>query len=102
MFGLLLLYFIGKHFYKLAEEYGNNKWGYAILGIVAYYAGIFLFAFILGIIIEIISPGFIDTINDLLLGIMIIPFGILTCYLLYIALKKRWKNDDTNEINHLN
>ena len=34
MLGLVLLYWIGKYFYKLAEEYDKSKWGFAILGLV--------------------------------------------------------------------
>ncbi len=42
MLGLFLLYFIGKIFYQLAEAHNKNKWVFAILGVIAYYAGTFL------------------------------------------------------------
>ncbi|WP_025743522.1 hypothetical protein [Aquimarina pacifica] len=93
MLGLLLLYWIGKYFYKLAEEYNKSKWGFAILGIVVYYGGIIFFSLIIGIIFEITSPGFLDTFNETLLSIIMIPFGMLSSYLLYQYLEKIWKKN---------
>ncbi len=99
MLGLILLYWIGKYFYKLAEEFEKSKWGYAILGIIIYYGGIFFFGIILGIIVELVSPGAIDGVNDTILGIVMLPFGILCCYLFYVYLEKTWKRQNPNPIN---
>ncbi|WP_291866277.1 hypothetical protein [Maribacter sp.] len=100
MLGLLLLYWIGKYFYKLAEEYNKSEWGYAVLGILVYYGGIFFFGLIAGIIGEIVSPGFSETFNETLFGFIMLPFGILSCYLLYKYLEKTWKkNRPKNEID---
>ena len=93
MLGLILIYWIGKYFYKLAEEYGKNKWGYAILGIVSYYGGIIVFSFITGIVVELTAPGAIESMNETLLGLMMIPFGFLSCYLLYKYFAKTWKKN---------
>ena len=90
MLGLILIYWIGKNFYQLAEKYTKNKWGYAILGVVSYYAASFIGGIIIGIIAEISSPGWIDTANEMVLGVMALPLGILGCYGLYIYLKKNW------------
>ena len=92
MLGLLLLYWIGKYYYKLAEKYNRSRWGFAILGIVAYYGGVIVFGMIVGIIIEIVSPGYIETMNDLLLSVIIMPFGILSTYLLYKLIENRLEN----------
>ncbi|MDO6596914.1 hypothetical protein Q4512_08295 [Oceanihabitans sp. 2_MG-2023] len=100
MLGLVLLYWIGKYFYKLAEEFNKNKWGFAILGIVVYYAGIIIFSLIIGVSVELISPGFLDTFNETLLSFLMLPFGILSCYLLYKYLEKIWKKNIPNT-NHL-
>jgi uncharacterized membrane protein HdeD (DUF308 family) len=95
MLGLILLYWVGKYFYQLAERNNRSKWGFAVLGILSYYAGIVLFGFLAGIILEITYPGFVEEGNDFLIGIMIIPFGILTCYGTYKLLENRWeKNTD--------
>lgn len=99
MIGFLLLFWIGKYFYKLAEEYNKSKWGFAILGIVVYYGGIILFSAIVGIIGEIISPGFADTLNDTLFGFLMLPFGILSCYVLYKYLEKTWKKNNLDPID---
>ncbi len=90
MLGLILVYWIGKKFYKLAENYNKSQWGYAILGIVVYYATSIVFATVLLLIIE----GFSKTINDYLLGIIAMPFGILACYLLLKYLEKTWEHKD--------
>lgn len=92
MFGLILLFFIGRHYYRLAEKHDKNKWGYAFLGIVAYYVGTLLFGLIVGVIMEIVSPGYLETISDSALGLIALPFGILASYVLYILLKKDWEN----------
>ena len=91
MLSFLLLYWIGKYFYKLAEEYNKNKWLFTILGIVVYYSGTFVFGFIVGAILETISPGFIDNINEYLYGILMVPFGLISCYLFYDYLKRSWR-----------
>jgi hypothetical protein len=104
MIGVLLLYWIGKYFYKLAEKYNKNKWGFAVLGIVVYYGGIIVFGISFAIIAEIVSPGFIDTANETALSLLSLPFGALACYGLYKYLKKTWKknspmiDDSINEI----
>jgi len=96
MLGLVLLYWIGKYFYKLAEVYNKSPWGFAILGIVVYYGGILLFSFIIGMLGEIISPGVLDSLNDTVFGLFMLPFGILSCYLLYKYLENTWKKNNPN------
>lgn len=101
MLGLILIYWIGKYFYKLAEEYHKSEWGYAILGVVVYYAGTFVFGFLIGIMAEIVSPGFLDTFNETLFGFLMLPLGVLSCYVLYKYLEKMWKNNDPTKNNNL-
>lgn len=91
MLGILLLYWIGKYYYKLAEAHGKSKWGYAILGIVTYYACAVVSGFLMGIFIELIWPGAVDTINELLLSILVLPFGIAGTYLLYHYFRRSWE-----------
>ena len=92
MLGILLLYWIGKYYYKLAEAHGKSKWGYAILGIVTYYACAVVSGFLMGIFIELIWPGAVDTINEFLFGLMLLPFGISGTYLLYYYFKRSWES----------
>ena len=99
MLGAILLYWIGKYFYRLAEEYHKSKWSFAILGIIVYYAGVIVFAFLFGMISEIISPGFFDNFNETILSLIALPFGLLSCYILYSYLKKTWQKN-TPSINN--
>lgn len=92
MLGILLIFFIGKYFYKLAEEHDKSKWGFAILGIASYYAGTFITGILLGVFLVIIgSEEFLDTTSELALGLIVLPFGMLASYLLYKALERTWR-----------
>jgi hypothetical protein len=91
MLGLVLLYWIGKYHYRLAEQYNKNRWGYAILGVVTYYGGIILASFTIGFFAEIFSPGLLDEFNEMLFGLLMLPFGLLSTYFLYRLLENSWK-----------
>ncbi len=93
MFGIIFIYWIGRYFFKLAEKYEKNEWGYAILGVVVYYVGTILFGFIIGVILGILAPDVINDINDRIFGILMIPIGILCDYGLYKYLEKTWEKD---------
>ncbi|NRB60359.1 MAG: hypothetical protein HRU50_10545 [Winogradskyella sp.] len=102
MLSIIFLYWLGKYFYKLAEEYDKNKWGFAILGIVVYYAGTFFFGALIGIILGLTAPDTLENMNEMLLGLLMIPFGILSCYILYKQLEKNWeRNKPVNEIDQI-
>jgi len=98
MLGLLLLYWIGKHFYKLAENYNRHAWGHAIMGIVCYYLGTFVGGLALIIIIEMINPGGTDTLDDYALGLMGVPFGLLSLWLLSRYLNRRYAHRVEHDI----
>ena len=89
MLGLLLLYFIGKYYFKLAENFNKNKWLYAILGVVSYYVGAAIGGVVLGIADAVLELN-IDWDNNILLSLIALPFGIGFCYLLYYLLKRNW------------
>ena len=104
MLGLIFLYFIGKQFYKLADKFHKNKWGFAILGVVSYYGGIVLMGFIIAIVMELLSSGFVDTVDERLFNIAMVPFGLLSCYLLYKWLERKWGKEKQiidNEIEEI-
>ena len=90
MLGIILIYWVGKAFYELAHEYNRNKWAFAILGVVSYYAGILLGGVALGVVLEIASPGYVNEDNERWLGFLTIPLGVLTCWGTYTLLKKSW------------
>jgi phosphotransferase system glucose/maltose/N-acetylglucosamine-specific IIC component len=100
MLSIIILFAIGRYFYKLAEAYKQNKWIFAILGVISYYAGAFAGGIILGVLDEVLGLGF-DWDNNLLLTLVAIPFGLGTMYLFYFLLKKNWKKTVVEEKNEI-
>ena len=96
MISLLLIYYLGKQFYVLAEEFEKNKWLFAILGVVFYYLGILLFSFFLGLWAVFYGNEEIFETSDFLLGLMAMPIGLLTTWLFYFSLKKYWSKTENN------
>jgi hypothetical protein len=92
MLGLIFLYYIGKSYYDLAGFHDKNQWGYAIFGIVNYYACTFLGGFILAIALALLAPNFLENTSETALGYMALPFGLLGCWGIYAFLKRRWEN----------
>ena len=90
MLGILLIYFIGKRFYDLSEEYNQNKWLYAVLSIVVYYAAGAFFGVILGILALILEWD-INWENNFGINLLGIPIGLLTDWGFYVILENRWK-----------
>lgn len=100
MLGLVLLYWIGKYFYRLAEDYDRNKWGFAIIGVVVYY----LVSVIFIAIILLIFPNFTESSNDLIMSLVALPFSLSACYLFYYLLEKSWENSkkiEKDEIDNI-
>lgn len=90
MLEIVIIYFIGKYFYKLAEAYQQNKWLFAVLGVITYFVG----AAIGGVLLFFLDLQFgfgIDWESKLLLTFILLPFAIATCYLLHYFLKRSWK-----------
>ncbi len=90
MLGIVFLYFIGKYFYKLSEQFHKNKWVFAILGIVVYYAGTIIGGVILALLDELVGIGF-DWDNNYTLTLIALPFGLGSAYIFYYVLKKQWE-----------
>jgi hypothetical protein len=101
MLGWILIYFVGRKFYNLAGKYDKHQWGFGILGVVSYYAGLLLGALALGIIFELVSPGSIENVSDVVVGLMAIPIGILTCWGTYILLQRSWSKPSDLDSNTL-
>lgn len=90
MLGILLLFFIGKYYYELAQDYYKNRWLYGILGIATYYLGTVVGGFIVGIANELFDFG-INWDSTLNLSLVALPFGILFAFIVYVLLKRHWK-----------
>jgi branched-subunit amino acid ABC-type transport system permease component len=95
MIGLLLIYFIGKAFYQLAHDYDKSRWGFAILGILSYYAGTFIGGVILGLIGALTESNFVETQPSLVLSLICVPFGLLICWIFYKILVSQWNKKAT-------
>lgn len=94
MLGILFLFFIGKYYYKLAEEYERNKWLFAFIGIAAYYAGTIVTGLIYGIIYFMMNPeASEESVDTIGLKLIVVVFGLLTCVALYFMLEKNWKKE---------
>lgn len=90
MIGILLLFFIGKAFYELAKKHNRNKWIFAILGIGAYYLGVTLGGFLLGMIAVLFEWEAVFEIPEFALGLLLMPVGLFAVWILHYALKKNW------------
>ncbi|GAA4281126.1 hypothetical protein [Gaetbulibacter aestuarii] len=89
MLDIVIIYFIGKYYFKLSETFNKSRWGFAILGIAAYYIGAIIFGVLLGVISTLMDWNF-DWDNKLFLTIISMPFGLAFTTLLYYILKKQW------------
>jgi len=101
MLGILFIFFIGKYFYDLAVSYKKEKWVYAILGVVVYYAGGFLILAGLVVFTEIINLSIVEAVGEMGLTFMAIPAGIASCYLFYYLLKRNWRNSVKVELESI-
>lgn len=103
MLGILLIFFIGKYFYELAQDYYKHRWLYAVIGIITYYAAGAIFGVILGVSDLLFDFG-IDWESAYGLELTTIPIGIAADYFLYRVLKKKWQNEaviDKDEIQDI-
>jgi len=97
MLALLLIYFVGRAFYRLAETHNRSKWLFAILGVVMYYVAQLVFAGILLVIIY-ANDSYVTTQVELLATLGGIGIGALSVWLFYYLLKKAWeKNPKSND-----
>lgn len=90
MIGLFLIYWIGKSFYELAHEYDKSRWGFAILGVISYYAGTLLAGVVFAILSDLGIIGSLDGVNNIFLSVLALPFGLLVCWVVYRILKNQW------------
>ena len=90
MLSILLIYFLGKYFFDLADEFDKNKWMYAILGVISYYFGSIVIGGIVIALLDLFVDIGINWDNNIGLSFMLLPFGIATSYLFYYLLKRYW------------
>ncbi|WP_338814365.1 hypothetical protein V9L05_03285 [Bernardetia sp. Wsw4-3y2] len=94
--GLFLIWSIGRAFFKLAKEIEKNKWFFAVLGVLSYYVGTVVGAFIIFVVSDLFLSSYynIESIDENIIGLIAIPFGVLACWGFYKILEKNWKTND--------
>jgi hypothetical protein len=108
MLGIFLIYWIGKKYYDLAEQYNKSPWGWAIAAVFIYYGS----QFGLGIIIALFNYSDTNfsssTSNDLLINLLGILIGLGVWYGIFTFLERRWENqyynqadDSSDQINEI-
>jgi len=85
-----LIYFVGKSYYTLAERHNKSKWGFAILGVASYYVGLMIGAIIISLIYEFGFSQSVEDVSDVVLGLLSVPAGILSCWGFYKILENSW------------
>ncbi len=91
MLGILLIYLIGKKFYDLAGNYEKSQWTYAVLGVLSYYIGTFIAGIAIVIFLDLFEITSVDDVDDFVLGLVAIPFGLLSCWGVYHLLIRNWE-----------
>ena len=91
MLGILLIFFIGKYFYELAQDYYKHRWLYGVLGIVVYYFGTMIGGFMVAILSELFGWN-INFESSLTLTFIAIPSGLIFAVIFYFLLQRNWKN----------
>lgn len=103
MLGIILILFIGKYYYELAQDHYKHRWLYGALGIAVYYVGTAVGGFILGIASELFELN-LDWENTFTLSLMILPFGILFSVIVYLLIRRQWRKTiviDKDEIKDI-
>ena len=101
MLALVIIYFIGKWFYKLAEKHQRNKWLFAILGVVVYYGMTIIGGITIVIITLALGNEAILETPDVVAGLLGIPIGLLSMWGFHVILRKNWEGNPKNSQSEL-
>lgn len=93
MLGLLLLFFIGKAFFNLAQKHQRNRWLFGVLGIVVFYGASIIGGFIIGFIAAAAGNESLFELPDFLQGIIAMPIGLLATWFFHYMLRKNWDSN---------
>lgn len=85
MLGIVFIYFLGRSYYRLAEEYKKSKWLWAVLGVVFYYG----INFLVGLVLAFTAYNWAVQ-NDILLMVIGIGLGLGGSIGIYHLLKYNW------------
>lgn len=91
MLEILLVIYIGRWFYRLAEKHNKNKWLVGILGALSFYAFILISGFLMGVVFALMENEAFFELPDIVIGLLCIPFAIFGTWGLYRILKNSWE-----------
>ena len=92
MLSIILIVLLGRYFYRLAEEFNQNRWLYAVLGVISYYVGSAVGGLVIGFADMIFDLG-IDFDDTSTLIFIAVPFGLGAAFIFYFLLTKKWKKE---------
>ena len=94
LLGFIFIFFIGKYFYTLADNYNKGKWKFAVLGVVSYYGSVILFGLFYGLFYGFFYPEDLDQMNELSVGLISVAVGVFSCVILFQYLDYKWKKEE--------
>jgi len=97
MLTILFIFFIGRHFFTLAEEYNKNKWLFAIIGVVVYYVGSAIGGIIMSVFQELFG-FYIDWGNQWQLLLIGLLFGFGSVFLFSYILRRHFEETKPEEL----
>lgn len=89
MLGLILIFWVARHFYRLAEQHNKSKWAYAILSIAIWFGAQVLFG--LGLAIFFMAAGEEVELDNMVISLLSLPISLAAVWLLNYLLKRSWK-----------
>lgn len=93
MLGLIIVFFIARGFYRLAQKHERNQWLFGILGVVIFYISQIAAGFIIGFIAAATNNEQIFEGPNLVLGLIGLPIGFIATGVTYYLLKKAWEKN---------
>jgi hypothetical protein len=100
MLGLVLIYWVGRKFYDLADYHKRSQWGYTFVGLGIYFGTQLIF----GMVLELLNPGLIDGLDKssgLGLDLLGMAIGGLVWYLALQYFTKKWEQQYDSEAYNL-
>tara|TARA_B100000508_G_scaffold55003_3_gene42737 strand:+ start:116395 stop:116703 length:309 start_codon:yes stop_codon:yes gene_type:complete len=88
MLGIVFIYFLGRSYFRLADEHNRSKWLWGVLGVVFFYA----LQVLLGLIIGLTAYRW-SMYNEVALNFIGIGFGLLGSIGIYHLLKYNWSKN---------
>ena len=88
MLGLIFIYFLGRSYFRLAEDHNRSKWLWAILGVVFFY----VLQVILGLTLGLTAYNW-TLYNEVAVSFIGIGFGLVGSIGIFQLLKFNWSKN---------